>query len=313
MTITGAAKSSGGVTDPTALGRGISSPWRSWLRLVRPANLVTAAADVLAGFGLAHLGRASALPWLVAATVCLYAGGVTLNDVFDADLDATERPERPIPSGLVSRRSAAAAGAALLLLGVALAAFASVASSVLAGSIALLALTYDGWAKPRRWLGPLCMAGCRGLNLLLGVSAVPAVLLSPRSGAALVSTAYIGAITLVSHGEVSGATRRSLVAPALCLGVAGIGVVGLSLSSPPGSSAALVFAGILAWRLFTPAVGAWRDPSPASIMTMVRAGVVNLILLDAALAAIGTGLLYPLLLVALFLPAGLLSRVFAVT
>ena len=34
---------------------------------------------------------------------CLYAAGMVLNDAFDAELDARERPERPIPSGRISR------------------------------------------------------------------------------------------------------------------------------------------------------------------------------------------------------------------
>jgi hypothetical protein len=48
-------------------------------------------------------------------------------------------------------------------------------------------------------------------------------------------------------------------------------------------------------------------------MAAVRAGVVNLIVLDAALAASRSGLVYPLAILALFIPAGLLARAFAVT
>ena len=33
-----------------------------------------------------------------------YLGGMYLNDAFDAEIDAAERPERPIPSGQVSAR-----------------------------------------------------------------------------------------------------------------------------------------------------------------------------------------------------------------
>ena len=32
---------------------------------------------------------------------------MVLNDVFDAEVDAREQPDRPIPSGRVSRRAAA--------------------------------------------------------------------------------------------------------------------------------------------------------------------------------------------------------------
>ena len=48
-----------------------------------------------------------------------------LNDVFDLEIDRKERPERPLPSGLVSRSAAARFGFALLAGGIA----ASIAAS----------------------------------------------------------------------------------------------------------------------------------------------------------------------------------------
>src|SRR3954463_8694206 len=101
---------------------------RGYLELLRPANVVTAVADVLAGYAVAGRGNHRALPWLLAATVCLYAGGGVLNDVFDRTLDAVERPERPIPSGRVTASRAALLGGMLLAAGVALAAVASQAA-----------------------------------------------------------------------------------------------------------------------------------------------------------------------------------------
>ena len=91
---------------------------RGYLELLRPANVVTAIADVLAGYAVAGRSHPQALPWLVGATMCLYAGGVVLNDVFDRHIDAVERPERPIPSGRVSVPRAATLGASLLTAGV---------------------------------------------------------------------------------------------------------------------------------------------------------------------------------------------------
>jgi 4-hydroxybenzoate polyprenyltransferase len=71
---------------------------RACLQLLRPANVTTALADVLAGFAIAGLGNRAALPWLLLATAALYAGGIVLNDVFDREIDKLERPDRPIPS-----------------------------------------------------------------------------------------------------------------------------------------------------------------------------------------------------------------------
>jgi 4-hydroxybenzoate polyprenyltransferase len=98
--------------------------YRGYLELVRPANVATALADVLAGYAVAGLGSPG-LGWLLMSTACLYGGGVALNDFFDRGLDRIERPERPIPSGRVSSRAAAGLGLGLLALGVIAAALAT--------------------------------------------------------------------------------------------------------------------------------------------------------------------------------------------
>lgn len=153
---------------------------RAWayLTLMRPANVVTTLADVLAGAaaGAAAAGTAAGLRdagllGLLLSTAALYAGGVVLNDVFDAALDARERPERPIPDGRVSRSGAAWFGGALLAVGVASAGLVSAASLAVAAAIAAMVLLYDACAKHHALAGPLAMGTCRGLNLLLGASA----------------------------------------------------------------------------------------------------------------------------------------------
>ena len=83
-----------------------------YLRLMRPANIVTAVADILAGIAIAsslQFSRPdiSLVILLALSTACLYGGGVVMNDVFDAGLDSVERPERPIPSGLIQKSHAA--------------------------------------------------------------------------------------------------------------------------------------------------------------------------------------------------------------
>ena len=60
---------------------------------------------------------------------------MVLNDVFDAELDAKERPARPIPSGKISRRAAAIFGTALMIIGTASAGIAGIVSQT--GTVAL--------------------------------------------------------------------------------------------------------------------------------------------------------------------------------
>ena len=75
----------------------------TWLQLMRLPTVFTALSNILCGYLITHSFRVGDLPqqtdlWLLlASSFGLYLGGMVLNDVFDAKLDAVERPERPIP------------------------------------------------------------------------------------------------------------------------------------------------------------------------------------------------------------------------
>ena len=67
---------------------------RAWLALLRPPNLFTVPGDLVAGFAVAGgigAGLWPRLPWVVAASLLLYASGLLLNDWCDRDIDAQER------------------------------------------------------------------------------------------------------------------------------------------------------------------------------------------------------------------------------
>jgi 4-hydroxybenzoate polyprenyltransferase len=55
--------------------------------------------------------------WVLLIATMFYVGGTMLNDAHDANYDRQNRPERPIPSGRVSRLLACIVGALLLGLG----------------------------------------------------------------------------------------------------------------------------------------------------------------------------------------------------
>lgn len=266
---------------------------------------------MLAGFAVSGLARPGALPWLALATLGLYAGGVVLNDVFDARLDAVERPERPIPSGRASAGGAALLGVGLLILGVGSAFLASSASGWIGLLIAAGAVVYDAWGKHRPVVGPLNMGACRGLNLLLGISAAPA-LVGERWYLALVPVAYVAAITAVSTGEVHGGSRRTGV---LALALIAAVILGLAaVAFAPGAGPwGLPFLALLAWRVVPPFRAAAAEPRPGAVRAAVKAGVLSLIALDATVAASYAGPLFGLLVLALLLVAALVAQPFAVT
>ena len=285
---------------------------RACLQLLRPANVATALADVLAGFAIAGLGNRAALPWLLLATAALYAGGIVLNDVFDREIDRLERPERPIPSGRIRTSHAAILGAGLLTLGVAGAAAANGTALLVALAIAASVLLYDAWGKRHAAVAPLNMAMCRALNLLLGVAAVPAALASAWPIAA-VPLLYIYAVTTISRGEVHGGSRRAAGSALRMMLVSLAGLVLVVIRAGYNAIPALILVAALAWRVVPAFVAARRQPQPATIRAAVKRGVLSLVLLDAALAAAFAGPIYAAAVLATGLVAGWLARMFAVT
>lgn len=289
---------------------------------MRPANIVTAFADILAGFAAAggfiliSEGTWSAthpgLGWLLLSTFGLYGGGVVFNDVFDAELDAEERPERPIPSGRASKGGAILTGAVLLLMGILAAFQVNLYAGFLAIAISCGALFYDYRAKHSALWGPLFMGGCRGGNLLLGCSIIPASLSSVWF-LALLPVAYIGSITLVSQGEVHGGDRKSglgalglIVLVTLCLFL-------LGLLPDYAVGTALLFIILFAGMVIPPFWKAAFQPEPDLIKKAIKRGVLSLILLNAAIAAGFGGFLLAVIVVLLLPLSLLLARLFAVT
>jgi 4-hydroxybenzoate polyprenyltransferase len=284
---------------------------RAYLELLRPPNLATAAADVLAGFSVGRLANLPALPWLLTATVCLYAGGVVLNDFFDRDVDRVERPERPIPSGRVSERRAAVLGGVLLAAGVALAARATRAAFLVALATAGCILVYDAWGK-RTPIGPVNMGACRALNLGLGMTAAPGTL-AGHWWLTLLPLAYISAVTAVSRGEVHGGSRRVAGLALISLTIVAGALAALPLVAGGRSVAGFVLALLLARRVLPPFWRTWQQPAPDTIRRAVRTGVLSLVLVDAVIGATYGGPFYWIAILATALAAGWLARLFAVT
>lgn len=291
---------------------------------MRPANIVTAFSDILAGYATAGgaivINEATiaittdplGLGWLLMSTFGLYGGGVVFNDVFDAELDAEERPERPIPSGRISKTSAAFFGIFLLLLGIFAAFQVNALSGTIAVFVALLALVYDKWAKHHTFMGPVVMGSCRGGNLLLGMSILPITLLYVWY-LVLIPMAYIGAITLVSKGEVHGGTKASGMAALGFTSAVILGLAGLALLPGYEIMVAAPFLVLFMIVVFPPFINATRTPDPPVIRSAIKRGVLSLIILNSTLAAGFAGVTLGIVVLLLLPLSLLLSKLFAVT
>ena len=151
------------------------------LALGRVSNLPTVWTNALAGVALAGAGISPlAVVGAALALSLFYCGGMFLNDAFDCDVDATERPQRPIPSGRASAAAVYALGAAQIAGGLSLLALTARVATGRAdlalwsgGALAVAIVAYD--AAPRAtWLSPWLMAACRALVYVCAASATTA-------------------------------------------------------------------------------------------------------------------------------------------
>lgn len=287
---------------------------KGYLRLCRPPNLPTAAADILAGIAISGFfddsGSLYSLFYLLFSSVFLYAGGVVFNDVFDYNLDCVERPERPLPSGLITRKNAAYFGGLLFIIGFALAAMVSLISAGIAFVLILSILLYDSTSKDHAFFGPLNMGLCRGLNLLLGFSIVSNFDFWTYT---LIPVLFIFAVTLISRGEVHGKNKKNILLAAVLYGFVIFSIVVINYWYETKELWYLVFLGLFIFSVYTPLLKAYRENIPKNIMKAVKAGVLSIILLDAAIA-VGHANVMVGVAILLLLPLSLaLAKIFAVT
>jgi hypothetical protein len=291
----------------------------AYATLVRVPNLASAPPDVLLGAALLTTTGAavsiSALVGLALASVLLYAGGTTLNDYFDADIDTRERPERPIPSGRVSRRTAGALGAALLAGGVLVALVAGGSrAGILAAVLAAVIVLYDGVLKGGP-AGFLAMGSARGCNVLLGTTAATSAPPTWTLAVPVVIALYIALVTYMAANEATMTERGAVAAAAVGVLLAVLGVFAAVVAARPPlaeSALAVVLAGgFLAWtgRALGPA---YATPRPNTVGPAVGTCILALVVLDAAFAALA-GVGWAVAVLAFLVPAFGLSRVFDVS
>lgn len=286
-----------------------------WLHILRPANVVTAVSDVLAGLSLAILLTGLEKPavstwlWIAIASMFLYAGGIVFNDVFDADIDAVERPSRPIPSGNISIRGASVLGAFCFTVGMAIAVSINFTAFFVAFMIVIMCLLYNAFAKHHFIFGPIVMGLCRAFNLLLGY----VVLSLPIDHwyLFLFPVLYIAAITNISRGEVYGNNLKAIRVSVVLYSMVIVGM--LTLAFYYQKFASLIFILFFASFIFKPIWRAAKTLAPKDIQNSVKMGVLGLIIMNAAWVGIGYSLILALLTL-LLLPVSIgLSKRFKVT
>ncbi|MEU2395639.1 SCO3242 family prenyltransferase [Streptomyces sp. NPDC007369] len=281
---------------------------RAYAELVRAPAAATVPGDVLAGALASGRGAGPRTLGLAGSSVCLYWAGMALNDWADRELDAAERPERPLPSGRIRPGAALAAAAGLTAAGLGLAALAGGRRTVLRRTLPLAAAVwaYDLGAKQTP-LGPAVMAAARALDVLHGTGPGPA---RPALGPAAAVGVHTLALTRLSRHEVAGAPPHeaalTLAASAATAAAALTRGAAAPAARPGGAARPLGFragaggtartartartAQAAALAVYAAGYGpalarAVRHPAAPEVRRAVGAGIHALLPLQAALAA----------------------------
>jgi 4-hydroxybenzoate polyprenyltransferase len=265
--------------------------WAVALRLGRVSNLPTVWTNTLAGIVLAggNVGDRRTLPLLVALSL-FYVAGMYLNDAYDAEIDARERPERPIPSGQVSAETVFTAGFGMMALGLALLAWIGYGAAggtgigpVLSGlGLGAAIVMYNRRHKDNP-LSPVLMGICRVLVYVTAGLAFAPELPAPLRIGALLLLCYLIGLTYVAKQETLGEVRN--LWPLAFLAAPVVYALAQALEGPSAAALSLAFTiwvGIALWFL-------WRR-QPGDVPRAVVSLIAGISLLDAVLIA-GAGAL----------------------
>jgi len=148
--------------------------FKAFIEITRPHNCILAGIVGILG-SIVAVGRfpglsTALLVFLVVVLGC--AGGNTINDYFDYEIDKINRPDRPLPRGAMSRRTALYYSLLLFAVGLALAYMINLYAFLFAAAAYILMFLYAWKLKPLPFVGNIAVAALTGATPLYGAVAV---------------------------------------------------------------------------------------------------------------------------------------------
>ena len=184
---------------------------RGLLELTRPGNAVAAGVLTFVGaFVAGGLESPAPAAVAVAATVLATGGGNAINDYFDRDIDAVNRPGRPIPRGAVSPRTALAFSVALFVAAVGLTLLLPPLAVVIAFVNLLALVAYTEVFKGLPGVGNALVAYLTGSTFLYGGAAVDGELRAVLALFALAASATMAREIVKDVEDVAGDREEGL-------------------------------------------------------------------------------------------------------
>lgn len=278
---------------------------KPYLQLLRIPGIFTAISNVVMGFLVSQISTDNQillLP-LVVSSGLLYSSGMVLNDYFDYQIDKTQRPTRPIPSGKIRRQSALILGI-IFLSGANIAGFfVSIQAVLLTVTISGLILLYSMKIKHIAIIGIFALCLIRVLNVYLGFTAIGFSLnlaLVPLPLAFLVAS-----IGVLSRVETESVTSKTTILNLILIGLSVISL--LMVASQNEKYDYLMFFSLFI-GLISFSVLKFNKKTSTAIQNKITHQLLSIIFLDVTLIAVFSNVMGATMVAILFVPAYLLIK-----
>jgi len=152
-----------------------------YVKLMRPVNCLMTSVAVFIG-GLL-VSAAAPFPWLdriaiaMGAAFMIAGAGNAINDYLDVDADKINRPRRPIPSGMVYKRSALVFSITLFLIGITLAGIINWVTFAIAILNSFILIIYSTHLQNKMFMGNVAISYLVASGFLFGGAALNGVAL----------------------------------------------------------------------------------------------------------------------------------------
>ena len=156
---------------------GLSVIMNPYLEILRPGNAIMA---VIAIFLMAVISGKFTLEALMAGVVVFIVTGAgnSINDYFDHKIDAINKPERPIPSGRISLKTALIYSIFLFVMGIIIAFSINLLLGMIAFLSSVLMIFYARDLKTKCLVGNMSISFLTGLCFVFGGIAVGQIVVS---------------------------------------------------------------------------------------------------------------------------------------
>lgn len=135
--------------------------------LMRPLNAIVASLAVLLAAFMTHEMNYKVI-FAIASVIFISAGGNSINDYFDYEIDKINKPKRPLPANLISLREAYHFSIFMFAIGVFIAFFINIACFIIAIGSSMLLYYYAKVLKNAGFPGNLSIAGLTSMAIIYG-------------------------------------------------------------------------------------------------------------------------------------------------